>query len=185
MQITHLPTTMPILSFIAIDIPEAAYEQLLSVQKTILSCFPGVRRTPGFHITLKFLGDVDESRIADIKAALASVKFEPFEIRINGIGFFPSNKRINVVWVGITSSGLLELQKRIDNSLEGIFPREKDPVMHITLGRVKFLTDRQLLIDTAKKLAVDCSFKADGFKLKKSTLTKEGPVYEDIAVFKS
>ncbi|PIY16461.1 MAG: hypothetical protein COZ15_05945 [Elusimicrobia bacterium CG_4_10_14_3_um_filter_49_12_50_7] len=76
-----------------------------------------------------------------------------------------------------------ELQKQIDKNLEHLFQKEKNFVSHITIARVKNVEDKQKLTDELKRIKMNEEFIVDKFSLKKSTLTENGPVYEDLTVF--
>lgn len=142
-----------------------------------------------FHITLKFLGEIDSDKIESIKDALKKVNFSAFKFRIGGIGAFPNPNYVRVVWVGATSEKkkLRELQTKIDSVLYDIgFKRDSDFVPHVTLARIKNVKNKKEFSDSISSLQTEekeilCS----RFHLMKSTLTKAGPVYERIASFDS
>lgn len=169
--------------FIAIELPAEIKEELLKLQKAIVS--ENVKQTLAkeFHLTLKFLGEVDN--VEKIKQQLSKVKFNSFEISLSSIGVFPSKNYIRIVWVGAEPENkIIELQKKIDNVLD--FPKEKDFKPHLTLSRVKFVKDKKAFSELLDKVhAEKKSFLVDNFKLIKSTLTPNGHVYEEIACFKS
>lgn len=94
------------------------------------------------HVTLKFLGDVEPAREAELRAILdAAVDgAKPFSMGIGEFGAFPTTKRPRVVWVGCEGVPALELlQHRLEHELAGVgFPLEGRPFRpHITLGRAK------------------------------------------------
>ena len=65
-----------------------------------------------------------------------------------------------------------------------MFKKEKRFYPHITLGRVKFVNDPETFVPALKEITVEPKqFEVKEFKLIKSTLTSEGPVYEDLAIF--
>jgi len=137
------------------------------------------------HITLKFLGDVEESRIPLISAALDSILCEPFEARVGGLGTFPKPSNPKVLWLG-AAGNFRALHEDVENLLEP-FKFEKDNrefTAHATLARVKFLKKDQInaFINTLKELK-DVEFGSmwvNKVLLKKSTLTPEGPIYETL-----
>jgi 2'-5' RNA ligase len=140
------------------------------------------------HITLRFLGDISEKKAADLSDALKILEKEPaFEFRVCSAGAFPNVKNPKVVWVGIEEDGRLsELQRKVEDVCEGLgLGREKREFSpHLTVARVK---DRHPVgIRPVIERYRDAEFgtvRVNEIKLKKSTLTPEGPVYEDIAVF--
>jgi 2'-5' RNA ligase len=95
------------------------------------------------HLTLKFLGDIQQESAAAIGAALERGLGEraPFEVRAGGVGAFPDEARPRVLWVGLTDEGgaLARLAADVETWLEALgFPREARPFRpHLTIGRVK------------------------------------------------
>ncbi|WP_417736924.1 RNA 2',3'-cyclic phosphodiesterase [Rosistilla oblonga] len=95
------------------------------------------------HLTLKFLGDVDNIEVPDVCKALRKccANAEPFSLSIQGIGGFPDLQRARVVWAGVEdqSSGLCPLAESIDIEMGKLgFKREfRDYTPHLTLGRLK------------------------------------------------
>lgn len=137
------------------------------------------------HITLKFLGDVDESMISALSAALDSIMCEPFEARVGGMGVFPKLSNPKVLWLGATGN-FRALHDDVESLLKP-FKFEKDDrefSAHATLARVKFLNKDQknAFTSTLKELkdAELGSMRVDKVLLKKSTLTPEGSIYETL-----
>ena len=95
------------------------------------------------HLTLKFLGEIDEARVFQVKKLMeeTTASFKTFSLKLRGTGFFPPNPKYpRVLWIGTVSEAtLLELQERLESGLEGLgFARENRPFHpHLTLGRVK------------------------------------------------
>jgi len=100
-------------------------------------------RQEGIHLTLKFLGEIQEERLAAVKSVLeeTSKSFDSFRLEVTGTGYFPTDKRNpRVLWVGVKAEEtLIKLQDSLETRLEKIgFPREKRKFHpHLTLGRVK------------------------------------------------
>jgi 2'-5' RNA ligase len=119
--------------FVAVEVPPVA--------------IPGVGRqgdVPQSHVTLKFLGDVEEGRVGEIGQALEKelAGAHGGKIVLQGLGGFPSNDRPRVLWVGITEGRemLSELGVRVERAMAGLgFPREDRPfVPHLTVARLKY-----------------------------------------------
>jgi 2'-5' RNA ligase len=97
----------------------------------------------GFHLTFRFLGNIEQTRVAPILTALrAAVKLHPqFRVRTQGLGAFPSLTRPRVLWARLTGDGLQELHTKIESALGSCgFPSEDRAFRpHITLGRARSL----------------------------------------------
>lgn len=137
------------------------------------------------HITLKFLGDVDESRIPSLSAVLDSITCEPFEAKVGELGVFPRPANPKVLWLGATGN-FRALHDDVENLLKP-FKFEKDNrefTAHATLARVKFLNkdQKKTFLNILKELKdVELgSMRVNKVLLKKSTLTPEGPIYETL-----
>jgi len=137
------------------------------------------------HLTLKFLGEVSEDGIENIKAALNKVAEKHMAVKseINNLGGFPNIKRPRVIWAGL--SGGIESLRNIALSIENEmvelgFEKESRPFKsHLTLGRVK---DNFKISELAEAIEnydlTQESIIFDEIVLFKSTLTPKGPIYE-------
>ena len=160
--------------------------------KGIQDNLPGTARlkpVKSFHLTLKFLGDVDENKLEKIKDSLSRIKFQPIDTKLDKIGVFPSEKQIRVVWIGLSEAEVItKLQEDIDSALESLFKKEKGFLSHITLARVKHIDPEKKkdFTESLKKIEVEPRrFKTECFRLMESNLTPEGPVYKELAVYRT
>jgi 2'-5' RNA ligase len=173
--------------FVAVELPPGIRDEIGRIEEGLR--MPGLRlvRPDICHVTLKFLGDVSEDKIKHICDALNSARIEPFEATVRGVGAFPG-KSIRVVWLGLEGN-FAQLHSRVDELLSPLgFEREGRKFSpHVTLGRVSrpsSQTSRDIASRMDQYKDIDLgSFSVDRFFLKKSTLTREGPIYEDIAKF--
>jgi 2'-5' RNA ligase len=100
-------------------------------------------RSESIHLTLKFLGDIDEAGIEGMRIALAArISTMPgFSVEIGGLGVFPDLRAPRVIWIGLhdRSEALSRLAAEVEAALEPLgFPREKRPFSaHLTLARIK------------------------------------------------
>jgi 2'-5' RNA ligase len=112
------------------------------------SLLPLVEPAPGlawsrpelWHVTLRFLGDVPEERLADLEHRLAEVRVGPFILPLAGAGSFPPHSPPRVLWIG-TGAGhprLFQLRQRIDDALlaAGLTVDLRTFLPHVTLARV-------------------------------------------------
>ena len=174
--------------FIAIEIPEEVKEYIQRIQGTINDTSNKIKfvKKNQIHLTLKFLGEVQPNISEEIKDTLRNIKFKPFSVHLDKIGVFPNESNIRVVWVGLNpEEPVLELQKSIDEDLKKLFKKEKDFKAHITLARVKFINNKEEFNNKLKNINIENKkIDVNGFGLVKSTLTPEGPVYEDLEIYK-
>ena len=141
-----------------------------------------VVKPDAIHITLKFLGEIDEKTLARVKEALSAIRFEPFEVSVGGVkGNPPSFPR--VIWSGVRDEGACgRVFARVEEALAPLgIPKERRAYTpHATLARVKRFDPS--LLPVLKELAPEefgsCEVRC--IRLKKSTLTPTGPIYEDI-----
>lgn len=174
-------------TFIAFELPGNIITAIREVQESIKSYGFRVRwvRPENIHLTLKFLGNINEAEIEKIgRAILDTVKeYSPILLSAKGIGVFPGVKQPRVIWVGITGQmdSLLKMQKVLDDRLEAIgFSRENRPFKgHLTLGRVKGKIDSKRLVKAMEDFQGFESepFTADQIILFKSELKPTGSVY--------
>jgi 2'-5' RNA ligase len=169
--------------FIALDLDNKEY--FSSIQEQIPNDIAKLTLPKEFHLTLKFLGEVSDDKIEEIKVRLEQVEFEPISLTTDNIGVFPNEDYIKVVWIGIKKQEKVkELQQKIEKSLEGLFTEDNRFHPHITLARVKFIKDKKTFKDKLSTLKFESKESSIiAFKLIKSTLTEEGPVYETLAEF--
>ncbi|MFC1768465.1 RNA 2',3'-cyclic phosphodiesterase [Nanoarchaeota archaeon] len=162
--------------FIALHFDESIKE----VQDQIQKENAGFTFPKDFHLTLKFLGETD--KVDEIKKKLSEIEIDPFEVELSEIGVFPSPQSVRVVWVGVKDgSKILELQKKIEDSLLDFFPRDERFHPHVTLARVKFVKDKAKLKENLGNVKVgERKFKITDFYLYESKLTPDGPVYSVI-----
>jgi RNA 2',3'-cyclic 3'-phosphodiesterase len=170
--------------FIAIELPKEVVAELMRLQKEI-DMF-GLRPVKDFHLTLKFLGDVPDSKIEKVKETLRAIRFKPFTAVLSETGVFPNPTYVKVIWAGVKADTILQLQKEIELEFEKMgWGRDKDFKPHLTLARVNFIKDKNALSKKLRNLPVkEIKFDVTEFKLIKSTLTPTGSVYEVQEVFR-
>ena len=133
--------------FVAVDLPEGVERALGEAARSLREArIEGLRpvRQEGVHLTLKFLGDVPESRLDEVARAVSDpvAGHRPFDISTGNFGAFPNARRPMVLWVGIGGGvePLLRLQEDIDAALGVLgFPTETRPYHpHLTLARLGY-----------------------------------------------
>jgi 2'-5' RNA ligase len=126
--------------FIALDIPAGIRARIREYMDRARGYAPEARwaRPEGVHLTLKFVGEVNDAKVQEIKTALAAVKAQPFEVKFSGAGFFPTPKSPRVFWIGVEGGkSLSQLAHSVDNitHLAGIAKEERAYSPHLTLAR--------------------------------------------------
>ena len=128
-------------AFIAIEIDPQLVRQISAMITDLKPRIAGIRWVPqaNFHLTLKFLGDIEETKIEPIAQALelALRPFPRFTINAKDLGVFPDLKRPRVLWIGLEGKKLLELASKIKTALDplGFVPEKKRFKPHLTVGR--------------------------------------------------
>ncbi|MCE4619262.1 MAG: RNA 2',3'-cyclic phosphodiesterase [Desulfurococcales archaeon] len=176
--------------FIAVDIEDPL---VLSVLERIKDALVSTRvpmkpvETQNIHLTLRFIGEVPRAKVNEIiEEVLKPIQEEKFKIRLHGLGAFPSLARPRVVWVGVSDGAerLVKIRNAVEDRLRKLgFPPDKPKfVPHITLARIKGSRN----LPSLTKILVDYSdydigeIVVDSIRLKKSTLTRSGPIYETL-----
>lgn len=144
----------------------------------------GIKVVDHFHLTWRFLGDVDEEQVPILIQKLKKAKMNKFKVNLTQLGSFPSLWDIQVIWVGLDGKEIITLKKEIEKMLIKMFPKDKRFSAHITLGRVKFVSDKKVLIEKLKQEITKEEFEINDFKLIKSELKPDGPEYTTIEEFK-
>jgi len=136
-----------------------------------------------FHLTLKFLGEVEDSKVDEIKKLFSEIRFNEFEAKITTIGVF-TEQFLRTIWIKAEADEINNLQKQIDEKLISLFKEEKNFEPHITLARVKFVKDKKPFLERLKSIKTEeKAVRINNFELIKSTLMPEGPVYEVLGTF--
>ena len=177
--------------FAAIEIPEKIQALLVDVQKAFR---PKIERASwtkhgNFHLTLKFLGEVENRSVDEIGAALQRIAISqnPFSIEIGGIGAFPNLERPRVLWVGLKQGAVptKKLANAINIELAELdYPKDTRFHPHFTLARFKNRVNLKPIINLFTKFEVldRTSLIVDKITLVKSELHPSGAVYTPIKI---
>lgn len=138
-------------------------------------------RPRNVHLTLKFLGDVQEERLDAIVAATDSVceRHEKFEAAATGFGAFPSTRKARILWAGVGegSERLRTLADDLEEALELLgFERERRPYTpHATVGRAR---GRPVVLGDSGAAMKPLGFRVERVDVVRSVLREDGAVYE-------
>jgi len=178
-------------TFIAVELPQEIQDRLQQLQDDLGASMPDVRWTKrgNVHLTLKFFGDVQVSRIGAISEALKDIarQFSPFTMNLAGIGAFPNSRKPRIVWVGIEkgAGSLIEIANLIEASMGKLgFPREGRPFRpHLTVGRIRHLTNPAAMTEALERSEVGelGEFIVERICLIKSQLDPAGSIYTTLA----
>lgn len=172
--------------FIAIEIPHEIKAALAAAQNHLRQIRADVSWTKpeNIHLTLKFLGEVEESRLNEIRQVMNDAVSETsfFSLGLQGMGVFPDERQPRVLWAGLTGAieQLQKLQRRLDGGLRQINLSDgnNDFHPHLTIGRIKSNRNTRELLAEAQQYALPAlSFNVSEIVLMKSELHPAGARY--------
>ena len=197
--------------FIAIDIPDEIRAGIAEAQARLKRAHMGVKvswtKVDNVHVTLQFLGYIEEEAVVTINAALDRVVSEhsAFELAVRGAGAFPDERRIRVLWVGCEDAGvgsgsrarpvvpaddrgvspLRQLAQSVQAAMHplGFEPERRELSAHLTLGRIKYPKPDAALtkaLDSIKNQAFG-TMRVDAVHLFQSQLHPEGSIYSKLS----
>ena len=178
-------------TFVAVEASPAVRERAARLIEEFAAAGAGVKwvASENLHLTLKFLGDVEQGDIHRVCESVqrAAAEVQPFEFEIRGAGAFPNLRRPRTIWLGAGRGEpqMADLAHRVDKALQKLrFPREDRRFQaHLTIGRVRNpgpeLAELAELLGAAAHveagtMAVD---EAGGFS---SDPRPTGPIYEPL-----
>ena len=179
--------------FVALEVPPEIRQTVDKRTLDVRSELPKARwvRRDAMHLTLVFLGEIEEGRLPDLHRELgaAFAAHPEMELRIEGLGAFPSRGRRRTVWVGAHADGDLEgLQGRVADAVERATEVEPDrrPYMpHLTLARCKppwpvVAVERLAVAFGSKPVG---AFRVHRGSLMASELYRSGPRYRTVETY--
>jgi 2'-5' RNA ligase len=124
--------------FVGVDLPDEIRRALQSLNGGV----PGARWIPpeNYHVTLRFIGEVDEGSAEDIDDALSTVRARAFVAELRGVGAFGKGRQLHSLWVGVAGQAALSaLHDKVDRALVrvGVEPDRRKYMPHVTLARLK------------------------------------------------
>ena len=181
-------------AFLAIEPPEDILQAMSRLQEKLKREVSGRiswTRPEGWHLTLKFFGDVSMEDVEKISSAVQNrvASGLSLNLKLEKLGVFPDARRPRVLWCGTAGdvSQLSVLQKQLDTDFDALgFPNEDRPFRaHVTLARMK---DPRGVTGLGEALAKHGAFAAGEFICRElilfqSQLTPRGAIYTRLAVF--
>lgn len=171
--------------FVGFPLPPEIRERLAP----LASGLPGARWVDpdSYHLTLRFIGEVDLATADDIDTALLGIDVGPFEVRLSGVGYFGKPKAPRALWVGIErSEPLVRLQGKIESALQriGLPAEERKFTPHVTLARLKATPiDRIENFVAAHSRFLAGPFTVSEFTLFSSFLSSSGAIHTPEAAY--
>ena len=171
--------------FAGIGLPEPIKEQLVGLQKGLPSAL--WRPAEKMHLTLRFIGNLDESMADEVLKELRFVRFPAFHLALKGIGYFAKSAVPHHVWAGVdTDKAVRELQAKIDSAVKKAGAGQEDKFKftpHVTLGKL-FGAD---VGDVFRYIQANNLFRTEPFEVTSFTLYQsiarengEGKYYKEI-----
>lgn len=180
-------------TFIAANLTDTLKAALSQVQEALKArgADVGWVKPENLHITLKFLGEVEEARLPVLSEAIASSLrgTSPFPLALGGLGAFPDLRFPRVIWIGVKRGAkeLSALQARLEEGLQriGFSPEDRPFSPHLTLGRVRSPRGRGALVEGLKALEVPIlgEMILESVDLMRSQLHPTGAIYTIIQSF--
>jgi len=172
--------------FVALKIPENIKEQLLNICYDIIpdSSLYRWETKDKIHLTLKFIGEVEENLVQPISTELDFIKnYRSFDFNIFGFGFFFRDKRPKILWAGLqTDEAIFDLVGEINKRMEtfNIEPERRKFKSHLTLLRIKSKFDENFINKFNNYQFDNLNFKTNKIALVKSELSRTGAQYTEI-----
>jgi 2'-5' RNA ligase len=174
--------------FIEVEIPDHvrqfAAEHIGVLRKIECGSRVGWAQPAKMHLTLRFLGEIDDALIAKVNESVitAANAHSSFRLTLAGTGVFPNKNRPKVLWLGINdrTNDLLRLRNDLDESLERIgFEREKRGFRpHLTIARLRETKGTTRLVETHVKTEFEpIKFGVSEIAVMVSRLERAGSVY--------
>jgi 2'-5' RNA ligase len=130
--------------FTALEIPPHVAQSLAMMRGGL----PGARwiDPENYHLTLRFIGDIDDAQAREIAGVLGRVHRRPFELRLDGMSFFGGRKPRAIVATVAQIAPLMELQAEHERLLQrlGLEPEGRKYTPHVTLARLRDSSSHQV-----------------------------------------
>ncbi len=177
--------------FVAIDVPSEWKRLLGEVQSSIGWLGKGVKWVSAetMHLTLKFIGETDESVLPALTRTLNECghRFDPFVMQLRGTGVFPNRNKPRVFWAGLKTDGtLMDLQQSIDDKTAELgFESDANPFKpHLTLARIKEPIGKERITDAFLNYKIESEpITVNRVALVRSFLQPDGARYEEVGEF--
>lgn len=174
-------------AFIAVQISSEAKDHLFELKKKVKDAKINWVHKKNLHLTLVFLGEMAEENLEELQKKLSTIKFKPIKARLSELGFFPNQKQVKCLWVGLEPTNEInKLQLLVDQETLGLAHNEQTFVSHITIGRLKGIKNKETFQKSLDEIEIEqIPFTIDSFQLLTSKLTRTGPMYRVVEEYKA
>ncbi|WP_435177236.1 RNA 2',3'-cyclic phosphodiesterase [Halorussus sp. AFM4] len=179
--------------FVSVDLPDELADAVADVQEEFAGAsglnFVDPEQA---HVTVKFLGEVNQGELPRVKNALRRAVDEadvaPFEATYEGLGVFPDIGYIQVVWLGVSdgSDELTALHEAVEREVTrlGFDPEDHEFTPHVTIARMEHAGGKELVQENVEELSPTVgATQVEEIRLTESVLTDEGPEYSTVESF--
>jgi len=173
--------------FVALSLPDEIRDRLGDLEEPL----PGARWVPpdNFHLTLRFIGEVDGGLAHDIDTALMGIDGRGFELRLSGLGHFGEGQKTRALYAAVApTEPLSRLQQKVEQALQrvGLAPEGRKFKPHVTLAR--FRSGAASMPHLEQFLVAHALFRAEPFQVSEfslfqSFLSGEGSIYREEATY--
>lgn len=177
--------------FLSVEIPKKIEEALKTLEDALkkTACDAHWIKPTNIHLTLKFLGAVEEEKIAPITKAIISTfsSTQSLSVTLGKLGGFPSLNTLHILWAGINDPNkeITKLVNGVENTLSrlGFKEEKKEFQAHLTLARLRSALNKPQLIEKIQEINKTLqpqNFLINNITLFESHLTPQGSVYSKI-----
>jgi len=177
--------------FVSLDIPADIKDQIISIRNNLYQSSDNIKweKREKYHFTIKFLGDVEETKNEEIINILAGQLKDQKKIycEFDKFGFFLKNGKPEILWLGLKfNKELMSLAEKVDTCLLNFgFGKEKKQFKpHLTILRIRGYENISEVMKFKDYLLPKISFYSDNITLIKSVLKPDSSVYYNIGIFK-
>ncbi len=176
--------------FVALNIPQKIKEEIIQLRNgIIINPLDYKWEAPDkFHLTLKFIGEVDESLVEKIQEEISFInEYKAFNCSLSKFGFFYSGREPKILWLGLNiNEEIFDLVVRLNEELVkfGIEKEKEKFKPHLTLMRVRKKLDKNFINSFENCKLPHTEFLADSISLIKSELLSSGSKYTEIKKYK-
>lgn len=177
--------------FVALDLPDGLADEFATLRADAPDA-PSLSFTDptDAHVTVKFLGDTPEDELDELIDALEHAVDDadagPFPVEVGGLGAFPNEEYIRVVWIGVREGAgeLTRLHEAVERETTalGFEPEEHEFTPHLTVARMSDAREKDAVQRFLREGDPDVGrFEATELRLKASELSSEGATYRTVA----